>query len=259
MGALADFQADFWAALVAPASGGAVTGLAAMPGFAVYRNTALKACLDALEANYPSLVRLLGEDCLRAVAADYVAAHPPRSAVLADYGDGFPAHLAGLGDLAEWPWLSAVAKLDRAWTEAHLASDAPFADASALGRLTPAALGAVILPPHPTARWLWSPEWPIHAIWQAQRVGIDVPVAWVPEGALITRRLDAIEFGPASRAECAFLDACAARHTVAEAAGASLALEPQTDLSALMARLLQRGALGVPVCPPHVTLYEEQT
>ena len=35
--------------------------LVAQPGFAVYRNTVMKGCIDALQANYPAVARLVGE------------------------------------------------------------------------------------------------------------------------------------------------------------------------------------------------------
>lgn len=245
MQGLAAFQADFWAALAAPPGVAARSDWARQPGFAVYRNTVFKACVDALAASYPSLVTLLGADCLRAIAAEHTAQEPPRSAVLADYGASLPDRIAAQADFAQWPWLAAVARLDRAWTESHLAPDARAVEAAELARLSPGALGALRLAPHPSARWAWSAQWPIASLWDSARAGLDLPaeLAWVPEGVLIVRPEAQVESAAASPADCAFLDACAAGATVESAAAAALAAEPQANLAAMLAGLLLRGAL----------------
>jgi hypothetical protein len=63
--------------------------LPAPPAFAVYRNTVMKGCIDALQANYPAVARLVGEEWFRAAAAVYARANPPRVPMLAEYGEGF--------------------------------------------------------------------------------------------------------------------------------------------------------------------------
>ena len=45
---------------------------AGQPGFAVYRNTVAKACIDALAANYPVVQRLVGDAWFRGMAAAYL-------------------------------------------------------------------------------------------------------------------------------------------------------------------------------------------
>ena len=63
MSDLAQFQASFADALFAPAANNSpVAALSAQPAFAVYRNTVMKACIDALEANYPAVARLVGSE-----------------------------------------------------------------------------------------------------------------------------------------------------------------------------------------------------
>jgi Putative DNA-binding domain len=57
---LADYQDAFAQALLAEDPGSASPELArlvAQPGFAVYRNTVLKGCIDALHANFPAVAR----------------------------------------------------------------------------------------------------------------------------------------------------------------------------------------------------------
>lgn len=104
---LASFQDAFAAALLAPEAG--PSGLAAQPGFAVHRNTVLKACIDALQANFPSVARLVGDEWFRAAAAVYARANLPRQPALLDYGENFAAFLARFPPAAELTYLADAA------------------------------------------------------------------------------------------------------------------------------------------------------
>jgi hypothetical protein len=245
--ALAGFQDAFARALLAPDEEAhpGVAALAAKPAFAVYRNTVMKGCIDALAANYPAVLRLVGEEWFRAAAAVHVRAAPPDDPVLARYGGSFAAFLADFEPARELPYLPGVARLDRYWTEAHVAADAAALNPADLSALAPAALEHTVARPHPAARWAWFEEGPVHSIWSANRnAGTDAAdYEWEAEGALVTRPRDAVEWRPLDRAGCAFLDACAAGGTLAEAAAAALAAQGNADLARLMATLLEAGAL----------------
>jgi hypothetical protein len=210
----------------------------------VYRNTVMKGCIDALQANYPAVARLAGEEWFRAAAAVYARAHLPRAPMLLEYGEGFPAFLAAFDPAAELPYLPAVARLDRFWTEAHVARDAPVLDAQALAGFDPERLGGLRLRPHAAARWAWF-DVPACTIWSRQRASEDVgEVTWQGEGALVARPDDAVRWIALERADCAFLDACAEGRTLAEAAEAAVAASPGANLAALMARQLAAGAFA---------------
>ena len=90
----------------------------------VYRNGFLKACIEALRASYPSVERLVGEERFPALARPYVDAHPPRTASLAEYGEGFPKFLEDTSDTHRLAYLASFAVLDRAWSEVYFAEDA---------------------------------------------------------------------------------------------------------------------------------------
>ena len=241
-GALASFQQDFSRALFAGSD--AAASLASQPGFAVYRNTVMKGCIDALEANYPAVVRLVGDEWFRSAAALYVRAEPPRDARLQRYGEGFAAFLRGFEPAAELPYLPFVAQLDRCWTESHVAADARPADAAWLASLAPESLASTVLRPHPAARWAWFDHLPAYSIWQRNRSD-DVAqdeLVWQGEGALLTRPAADVKWSALARGGCAFLDACAAGRPLGEAAEAALGAEADIDLAALLSHLLQRGA-----------------
>lgn len=114
----AQFQRRFSLALI---RGRGSRSLAA-PGFAVYRNTWVKALLDALGANYPVVSALLGPELFKTVAVGYAKSHPTASPVLALYGSEFPQALARHDLASELPYLADVAKLERLWTECFFAT-----------------------------------------------------------------------------------------------------------------------------------------
>ena len=256
--ALGRFQAAFSASLRPDAANGdaapEISALLAQPAFAVYRNTVMKGCIDALEANYPAIARLVGSEWFRAAAAIHVQAEPPRDGSLVTYGAGFAPFLRQFEPAAELPYLGGVARLDRFWTEAHVAADAPPLAAEDVARVAPESLGALALLPHPAARWTWFDEQPIYSIWSRNRNatvmadGEDQELVWQGEGALLTRPESSVDWCRIGQAEVAFLDACAAGAVLADAAEVATSLPGDApDLSALFARLLRAGAFAVPL------------
>lgn len=257
MSELAAFQDAFSAALFDPELGapsvsvelgglGVSCGFGAQPGFAVYRNTVTKGCIDALQANYPAVARLVGEEWFRAAALVHVRAEPPGSPVLLDYGAGFARFIEAFAPAAELPYLADVARLDRYWSEAHVAADDPVLAPAAISALTPAQLEGTRLRLHAAARWQPFDTQPIFTIWQRNRNADDnqSEIEWLGEAALITRPHGAVEARRIDAAACKFLDACAAGETLAGAALAALTADPQTDLAQLMALLLEAGAFS---------------
>jgi len=226
----------------------AVASIAAQPGFAVYRNTVLKGCIDALEANFPAIVRLVGSEWFRAAAAVYARAQLPRQPTLLYYGEDFPNFLAEFAPAREFPYLPDIARLDRYWVEAHVALDeAPLAPAS-IAHLSESALRRCTLRPHASARWLASETLPIATIWQRNRApqteDAGAAIDWRGEGLLLVRPRDVVESVVLDAAGCAFLDACAAGMTVLNAANAALERDAGADLSRLIANLLGAGAFA---------------
>ena len=247
-GALGRFQDDFANALMRDAANAplSMTELATQPAFAVYRNTVMKACIDALQANYPAVTRLVGEEWLRAAAAVYVRESLPRLPMLIDYGADFARFLARFEPAAELPYLPGVARLERYWSEAHTAPSEAVLNPAMLARLAPEAFFHARLQLHPAARWAWFSDVPAYTIWSRNRSENtnEGDIDWKSEGALLTRPQDAVEWRAIDQAGCAFLDVCAEGGTLAEAAQAAIGITPETDLSRLMATLLEAGAFS---------------
>ncbi len=240
---LRDFQEAFAAALFGN-DARAIADLSEQPGFAVYRNTVMKGCIDALQANYPAATRLVGEQWFRAAAARYVVNNPPRHPSLLDYGDSFAAFLSDFEPARELPYLADVAAVERAWTEAHVAADAPPLAPASLAALKAAQLNTARLRLHPTTRWRWSEKHPIHSLWSANRHSTNATETplWRGEGVLLTRPHHALLAAALVRGGCVFLDACAARETIEAAGVAALRADPTLDLAGVIAQLLNAGA-----------------
>ena len=234
------------------ASEGDFAAIASQPGFAVYRNTVMKGCIDALQANFPAVSSLVGEVWFRSAAAIFVRASPPQQPVLLEYGGGFAAFLDAFPPAAEFPEITHVARLDRYWTEAHVARDEAPVEAAAVARLDGAQLAGAVLQPHASARWSFFDGQPVAETWRQNR-GFDEALD-EPEcaGVLIVRPYDAVQVVGLDAAGCAFLDTCAARQSLAEAAHAALAADPHAELSGTMAQLLSAGAFGSLTLPDHI-------
>jgi hypothetical protein len=250
--ALTRFQDGFAQALLAPDPAAApglpaeIAALARQPGFAVYRNTVMKGCIDALQANYPAVARLVGDEWFRAAAAVFAREHLPVQATLLYYGEAFAEFLTRFEPAAELPYLPGVARLDRFWTESHAAPDEPALAPAALAGLAPDALATRVLCPHAAARWAWFADQPIYSIWQRNRDALDGEreIDWRGEGALLTRPQGVVQWTQLDAAGCAFLDACAAGRPLAQAAAAAVEVHEHVDLARLTKTLLEAGAFG---------------
>jgi hypothetical protein len=206
----------------------------------------MKACIDALQANYSAVARIVGDEWFRAAAAVYVREAPPADPTLLRYGADFAEFLARFAPAFELPYLPGVARLDRFWAEAHAAPDETTLDPAFIAGLAPETLAHTVLHPHPAARWAWFADAPIYTIWSRNRSGGDPEgdLVWRPEGALITRPHDAVVWSALDACGCAFLDACAAGRTLDLAARGALEAQPEADLAALMSILLECGTFS---------------
>lgn len=228
-----------------PPADGPLADLLHQPGFSVYRNTVLKGCTDALEANFPTVARLVGDDWFRSAALAYVRAQPPRDGRLLVYGDEtFGAFVQAVPTAAGLPWLADIARLDTAWRASHAAADAPVLSPHALARLDATTLATRVLPVHPATRWAWFDSTPVAALWLRQRSASadETEIPWQGDGLLLTRPGGAVQAALLPRAGCALLDACAEGAPLVDAAARALACDPTTDLAAVLAQLLAAGA-----------------
>ncbi len=224
------------------------------PAFAVYRNTVLTGCVDALQANYPAVARLVGDGWFRSAATLYARAHPPTDGRLVLYGADFADFLARMEAAHQLPYLAPVARLDRMWTLSHVAADAPPALPQHIASLPAEALATLRLAPHPAALWAWFDGIPARTLWCSNRSDAHPEadaqphdnLEWHSEGILLTRPALQVQWAPASLGAIRLLVACAQGATLLNAAQCASEAEPGLDLAQLMAQLLDAGALQAP-------------
>lgn len=85
----------------------------------IYRNGILKACVDALSSNYPTLKSYLGDEDFKTLSRNFILHFWPNDTRLSTYGAGL-AEFIGNDYL---PYSGDFAKLDRAWLDALFAID----------------------------------------------------------------------------------------------------------------------------------------
>lgn len=247
---LADYQDAFAQALLADDVGdapAAVARLVAQPGFAVYRNTVLKGCIDALQANFPAVARLVGDEWFRAAAALHARRTLPSTPTLLTYGHDFPDFLSDFEPASDLPYLADVANVDRLWTEAHVAADDTLLDPDRLARLAPEDMARRRLRVHAAARWAWCDAHPIYTLWSRNRdstADSAGAVDWSGEGVLLTRPHGAVLHHALSREGAAFLAACATGLDIEQAVCAALDVNAAADVAVLIGLCLQAGAFA---------------
>jgi hypothetical protein len=213
----------------------------------IHRRHVVESLASALATTFPTVQAVVGADFFRGLARAFVGQSPPCQPVLAEYGAGFPAFVAGHDAARDLPYLADVARLDWAL---NLAFHAP-----AGGRLVAADLAALPADQLPSLRLSLAPgtvlvcsTYPLDRIWAAsQPEAAADPVDLAAGGVrlLVLRRPDDAAFVSLSAAEAAFVAGLGERLTLEEAAGRAA---PGFDLSAGFARLL---GLGVFAAPQH--------
>jgi hypothetical protein len=248
-GGLARLQADFVASLTMRREAlphGVVSHVSPAPSgrFGVHRNTVVVGLIDTLQARYPAVLRLVGEEFFRATARLYVAEDAPRSPALFEYGGGFPDFLARFEPARQLPYLADVARLEWLRHLAYHAADAEPMPAAALAEVPPVRVGDIVLSVHPSAAILAS-DYPVLSIWETnvmddevRPIGPDLP----GEAVLIARpalEVLVMRLGPGA---VGFLDEIAAGGTLAAAAARGEIASPDFDLSQALGALLAMGA-----------------
>lgn len=222
-----------------------LAALTAQPAFAVYRNTVLAGCVEALRANFPSVETLVGQQWMHDAAAEYARQSPPCDVRLIRYGAAFPAFLEALQPVHGLCYLADVARLDFAWCEAFSAVDEPWLTLADLAGMTASDLERSYLSPRTGVRWHWFDQHPAYSLWHHSRDGRAWPEdqPWVAEGALLSGDHEGVVHQPLSLGGCTFLDACAAGCTLDKASQLALHAQPDLDFSDLLGGLLNARAL----------------
>ena len=210
---------------------------------AIHRRHYHASLAAALTTKFPATAWLMGPPDFSAAAAAYVRANPPAAPCIAEYGEGFPAFIAGWPASARAPYLAEVAAADWHLGRVSIAVDAPALSINALAPLPAAELEHVRFVLQPGLRFL-AVEWAVDTL-IALRLGGEPPAAlelrpeklWLEfsgaRGIFRINRLDAGTF--------AFRRALADGAPLGEAAARGLAASPDYDVGAALASVFADG------------------
>lgn len=248
---LPDLQAAFRAgtigrdgeAVAALSTGGMQNG----HRFGIYRNNIYRSLAGVLEAAFPTVHNLVGDENFTVLARRFIAEFPPQRPQLFAYGGDFAAFLAGFAPaVEELPFLPDLARVEWAVNEAYFEADAESLNAGHLAGLAPERYAGLRLGLHPTVRLIES-DWPVWDLWGAEVLPDSGPDPGSPgeqqrgQRVLVRRPENKVDVVMATHGDFAFLGALATGDTLGEAAAAGVAADPDFDLSACLAGHLAGG------------------
>lgn len=209
--------------------------------FGVYRNTVFSGCAEAVQANFPSVRTLVGKAWMDETAAIYAQLSPPSDARLICYGATFPDFLEQIQPQHNLAYLADVARLDLCWIEAFSAFFEPCLDLADLAGVTASDLDRSYLTPRACARWFWCEQHPVYALWRCAREQLDwdLDQAWAGEGVLFVASDAGVCHQPLEKGGWAFLEACAAGQSLADASVAAQLAQADLDFTDLLGRLIR--------------------
>lgn len=243
---LPDLQATFHAgtigrdaaAVAALANGGMENG----HRFGIYRNNIFQSLTGVLEAAFPTIRKLVGDENFAVLAHRFIAAHPPRRPQLYAYGSDFASFLAGFEPaVEELPFLPDLAQVEWAVNEAYFEADAEPLYADHLAGLAPNRYGRLRLNLHPTVRLIVS-DWPVWDLWDADTL----PEPW-PEAAqsvLVRRPANTVDVVMLTPGDFAFVSAAAGGETLGQAAASGAGADTAFDLATCLAGHLAGGTFN---------------
>lgn len=214
--------------------------------FAVYRNNVLASLTNALEETFPVVRQLVGEAFFTGMACLHVQATPPRSALLAFYGEDFPAFIASFPPAAGLPYLADVARLELARVHAYHAADLPPLDNASLAAALadPECLPGMQLCLHPSIAVIRS-DYAIASLWAAHQGLLELSDVdpGQPECARVLRNGLDVEISRIGTGAAAFIQALNAGSPLGASVGAALAIDAAFDLGTTLGQLLAAGAI----------------
>jgi hypothetical protein len=209
---------------------------------AIHRNNMVAGLAKVIAARFPAVEKIVGGDFFAAMARAFVLARPPRTPLLATYGDEFADFIGAFAPARELPYLADVARLEAARARAYHAADATPLAASEFAAIEADGPIALRVTLHPSLEIVRS-EHPIVTIW-AMNCGAQKLAAiehWNAEDALIVRPELAVDVRRLPPGGAAFLLALAAGRTLGAAADAAFAESGEFDLTANLAALIGSG------------------
>lgn len=248
----ASSQSDFAGALLDP-SQACPSGFKVWNGsdparrLAVYRNNVIVSLIDALAETFPVVQELVGTEFFRAMAAIFVRRAPPRSRILAQYGQAFPDFIQQFEPARAVPYLADVARLEFARVRAYHAADAePVAnEALGLALASPERIAELRLVFHPSLSAVES-QFAVISIWAAHQGegDLDTIDPDQPQDAFVLRAGLEVLVLHAPPGGVAFVAALLQGRCLGDAVNAATACAPAFDPAAVLSLLAHHGALA---------------
>jgi hypothetical protein len=215
--------------------------------FAAYRRNVTGNWRSAMASTYPVLAQLLGPQCFRELADQYVATCPSCSGDLNTYGGALAALLDASPLREALPYLPDIARLEWALLQAYGAADAASFDLAALAGVPPEVQAELRLQVWPAATLIES-SWPLVNIWQAHQLsteerdaalaGIDLSPSSEPRHALVARSEGSVFAVSINAGEAVFLRALQAAQSLADAIATALAADSNFNPGMTLQRLI---------------------
>lgn len=209
--------------------------------FDVYRNNVFGAVSRSMEGLYPAFLKLVGPEFFNQCIRDFLAAHPPYTGDLLNYGYDFGTFLQAYPPCASYLYLADVAALEAAWQKAYMAEEAPTLDSQRLAAVSPDDMVELRFLLHPSCQFL-DVNTPASQIWEAalndaDDIRIDPKAGG--EHLLIIRTDTEVEVRRLSREAFAFLMSLNGGETLGTAYASAMAQNPNFDLQMTLADLLE--------------------
>lgn len=231
--------------LPTPAVVAGPNGKSAVKRYNVYRNNMVVSLIEALASVYPAVQRITGAEFFRAMARFHIFESPPTSPLLFEYGRNFPGFIARYAYAQSMPWLSDVARIERAWLDAYHAADAEPLSPADLAVVDACGLSELRFIAHPATRVVRS-AYAAVTIFAANRDDetpgtIDAGQA---EDALITRPHLDVSVRHLPPGGATFMTDLIAGRSLGQAAAAALEDTQTFDIGAAIAAMLEAGAFA---------------
>lgn len=210
--------------------------------FNVYRNNVAYSLVEALGKNFPAVLAQCGRARFNDAARLYLNEHPPRSKIMFELGFGFPEWLDEFAPAKQqMPWLTDLARLERAWLQSYHAEDAAPLSAAEFSTIAPDAMGGLQFIKHPAANLICS-QYSIFSLLEKGRNGEVLPNPVAPQDVLLTRPQLEVEVRLLPDGSAAFLANIFAKANLKDVAEAGLKSSSTFDLSGNLSGLLLSGA-----------------
>lgn len=212
----------------------------------IYRNNYRGNLHDALIGVYPVTGQIVGADCFRYMAHQFIGQHRSHSGNLHHYGAELAGFLASFEPVQNLPYLADVATLEWACHLAYFAENAAIFDLVNLFPISAERYSDLILQLHPACHLVCS-IFPIAKIWHVHQPGADENFQLdLDDGtgnALVSRKDSLVLVSELTEAEVMWLQLMQKKTRLEDATIATLGRFPNFDLHAMLLMLIEKNVI----------------